>query len=475
MYSLLPALVSLLFLGYGTYVIASRGWNRSTAAFGLVCLTTFAWQFAWAVLFQVKDAEVAGTVAKAGYVLILFVPTALYQFVIALTRQRGERPALVLSYGVAAMLVFALPGSDLVVAGVYHYHFGYYPKAGPLLLIHVLQTGVVISRAAFLLWRSSRIAAAAEKLRLQQCLLSLLIYTLAAADYACNYGVPMYPPGVMFIAISLGIIARTMALHDLLAMPMMLAASMAHELRSPLATLRNQTRALAKGLPELIAGYEHGVRHGHVQAMAKPGQLDYLRELAREMDAELTRSNFIADMLLASSRADMLDARQFAMHSIKQSVEEAVRRYPFERGTGLRLRYGVQTDFRFHGCTTLLSYVLFNLLKNAIAAQQPDANGVIDISYYRGSRSNFLSVTDNGIGIAPHALPHIFDPYYSTRHTRGGTGMGLAFCHRVLSAFGGSISCRSREGRYTTFELVFPIEGSQHIASTIPEQLLAVH
>lgn len=472
MYSLLPALVSLLFLGYGAYVLASRGINRASVAFGLVCLTTFAWQFAWAVLFQVDDPQVAGAIAKAGYAMILFVPATLYHFVIALTRQHSERPGLILAYGSALLLAGVLFGGELLVAGVYRYSYGFYPKAGPLHALHLAHTAVVVSRAAWLLWRCYQQAVSTERRRLKLCLVSLLIYTLAAIDYACNYGLPFYPPGVLFIAVSLGIIARAMARHDLLANPLMLAASIAHELRTPLATLRNQTRVLAKGLPELIAGYEHGLRHGHVQAMARPGQLDYLKELARAMDAELTRSNFIADMLLASARADLLDTRQFASQSIAQCVGEALRRYPFDGSARARLRYGVQTDFRFFGCASLLSFVLFNLLKNAMAAQRPDTDSIIDISYYRGARCNYLEITDNGIGIAPHVLPHIFDPYYSTRHARGGTGMGLAFCRRVLHAFGGSIKCRSREGSYTTFELAFPFERSGHAAVALMEDLL---
>ncbi len=471
MYSLLPALVSLLFLAYGVYVLASRGVYRASVAFGLVCLTTFAWQFAWAILFQIKEPQAATMLAKLGYVLILFLPTTLYHFAIALTRQDGERPLLMLAYGVALLLSVVLLGSDLVVAGVHQYFFGYYPKAGQLHGVHVLQTLVVIGRAAYLLWRQGQQAVSTDKLRLRLCLVSLLIYTLAAVDYGANYGLAFYPPGVLFIAVSLGIMARAMARHDLLANPMMLAASVAHELRTPLATLRNQTRALAKGLPELIAGYEHGLRHGHVQPMASYGKLEYLRELARDMDVELNRSNFITDMLLASARADVLDTRHFAMHSIKQCVTDALQRYPLDRSARVTLRHGVQVDFRFFGCSNLLNYVLFNLIKNAVAARKPDTDCIIDIAYYPGERSNFLSITDNGCGMAPHVLAHVFDPYYSTHHARGGTGMGLAFCRRVISAFGGTIRCRSNEGRYTTFELSFPLEDGEHASANQSEAL----
>jgi signal transduction histidine kinase len=67
-----------------------------------------------------------------------------------------------------------------------------------------------------------------------------------------------------------------------------------------------------------------------------------------------------------------------------------------------------------------------------------------------------LCVTDTGSGIPQQALPHIFAPFFSTKRTSGGAGMGLTFCKRVMEAFGGSIRCESAEGEYTTFALEFP-------------------
>lgn len=90
MYSILPALVSLLFLGYGAYVLGSRGASRPALAYFLVCLTTFAWQFTWAILFQVSEVAFATTLARFGYLLILFLPTTLYHFTVELTRRRAD-------------------------------------------------------------------------------------------------------------------------------------------------------------------------------------------------------------------------------------------------------------------------------------------------------------------------------------------------------------------------------------------------
>ena len=72
MYSILPAFVSALFLGFGLYVLATKGLTRVSVPFALMCATTFVWQGTWAFLFQTTDADVANVLVKAGYLFILF-------------------------------------------------------------------------------------------------------------------------------------------------------------------------------------------------------------------------------------------------------------------------------------------------------------------------------------------------------------------------------------------------------------------
>ena len=120
MFSLLPGIVSLLFLAYGAYVLHSRGINRVSLTFFLLCTTTFFWQASWAVLFQLQDRDEAYAMVKLGYLLIMFLPTTLYHFITELTASRRERRLVVLSYGVAAVLALLLLSTDWVVDGIYH-------------------------------------------------------------------------------------------------------------------------------------------------------------------------------------------------------------------------------------------------------------------------------------------------------------------------------------------------------------------
>lgn len=475
MYSILPALVSILFLGYGAYVLYSRGATRIGLTFFLICAATFAWQSTWALLFQTRNEATALMLAKAGYLLILFLPTTLYHFITELTRRERERVLVYASYSMAAVLAVLLLVTDWLVAGVHHYFFGYYPKAGWLHPLHLLQTVAVVGRGLAMLFQRQRQAMSTERARLGYCLVSILIYFFAAVDYLCNYGVEFYPPGVLFIAVSLGLMAQAMVRHQLLADPLAAAATIAHEMRTPLATIRSQSRLLGRSLPELIAGYRSMAEQRDHEPTLRPEQLQYLGELAQHIEAEVTRSNFIVDMMLASARDGTLRRDDFAVYSAQACVDEALACYPFEHAMRDRVRLRVRQDFLFYGSDAMLVYVLYNLLKNALHALASAGRGAVEIELRVDGKDQLLVVTDTGLGIPPDVLPHVFDPYYTTRRAGGGTGMGLAFCERVIKAFGGSIACESELGRYSRFTLAFPTcrpspahAAEQHVAKHRP-------
>ena len=96
MYSLLPALVASMFLGYGVFVVSTQGFTRISISFLALCVTSAIWQGTWAVLFQVQDPRLALLLVKVGYLLILFLPTSLYHFLTEIARL-VLRPALILS------------------------------------------------------------------------------------------------------------------------------------------------------------------------------------------------------------------------------------------------------------------------------------------------------------------------------------------------------------------------------------------
>jgi two-component system sensor histidine kinase HydH len=65
-----------------------------------------------------------------------------------------------------------------------------------------------------------------------------------------------------------------------------------------------------------------------------------------------------------------------------------------------------------------------------------------------------LWVEDRGAGVAAADLPHVFEPYFTTKRT--GTGLGLAIARKVVEALGGTIRMESREGKGTRVEIELP-------------------
>ncbi|CAG9215040.1 Histidine kinase [Paraburkholderia caribensis] len=461
MYSTLPAFVSALFLGFGVYVLLTEGVTRLSTPFALMCMATFAWQGTWAFLFQTTSPETAGILVKAGYFFILFLPTTFYHFVTELVERRDERPLLTASYALCVILAVLLITSDEVVAGFGVHFFGDYPLAGRLHPVHVMQTVLLAARSGWLLIVSRRQARARHRRRLLGlCLVSLCLYSLAAGDYAVNYGYVFYPPGVIFIAISLGILAITIVRHGLMRQ-YFLAATVAQEVAMPLEVIGMHADELGNALPELLRGYQLAVRHQLLVNGLYPGQSERLPTLTRAIRRQIDSTSTVVEMSLASFTLDRLDRRSFGPQSIRHCVESALERYPFLPGERGRVSViPIDPQLRFSGTDSLFAFVIFNLLKNALYAIESSGSGSITISAGRDGGFCVVHFNDTGPGIAADVLPHIFDPFYSTRPHGHAGGMGLDFCRRVCDAFGGTISCASTPGVLTTFTLRLPEPGS---------------
>lgn len=98
-----------------------------------------------------------------------------------------------------------------------------------------------------------------------------------------------------------------------------------------------------------------------------------------------------------------------------------------------------------------LDQVLLNLIVNARDAMP--LGGRIEVTGTRQDSHIFLRVSDTGQGIAPEALPRIFEPFYTTKESGKGTGIGLALVRETVEAWGGSIEVTSTLGQGTSFTL----------------------
>jgi two-component system, NtrC family, sensor histidine kinase PilS len=211
-----------------------------------------------------------------------------------------------------------------------------------------------------------------------------------------------------------------------------MAASIAHEIRNPLAAMRGSIQML---------------RH---EMQDKPAQAELMEIILRESD----RLNRIITDFLNYARP------RSASHATVDIGE-------LLRQTFTLLRYSPEINERqsveenvIDGPLTAdadaeqLQQVFWNLARNALQSM-PDG-GTLRAQVSRNS-NNRLSITfaDSGRGMSPKQVEHLFEPFSSTT---GGTGLGLSIVYQIIREHGGTINIRSREGQGTTITIELPIE-----------------
>jgi two-component system CAI-1 autoinducer sensor kinase/phosphatase CqsS len=236
-----------------------------------------------------------------------------------------------------------------------------------------------------------------------------------------------------------------------------IGSNIAHELRTPLASIGILSRAVQRYLPELVDGYEQAIDSNAIQRGISPFQLTELRRALHSIRGEVEYSNTIINILLANTSDSPLELSKSDQFFASQAIAEAVLRYPFNNSDERRiLESSTQNDFLLNAPYILIVHVLFNLIKNAIYYAQSHRDGIVKVfsGVHEGRKAIFIC--DTGCGISDSMKSKVFDRFFTTTEAGQGAGIGLSFCKMVMEGIGGEIQCESKEGQYTTFRLIFP-------------------
>lgn len=110
-----------------------------------------------------------------------------------------------------------------------------------------------------------------------------------------------------------------------------------------------------------------------------------------------------------------------------------------------------------------LSRALKNVLANALDAMEPVTQRKLAIAVRKGESPHgaraVLTVRDTGVGFEADARRRIFEPYFTTRADRGGTGLGMAIVYRIVADHAGTIEADGRPGRGATITITIPVNG----------------
>ena len=261
-----------------------------------------------------------------------------------------------------------------------------------------------------------------------------------------------------FFAILIGLIfSRNKAKIDferLLAMQG-LSASIAHEIRTPLSSIRMNTKLINMYLPKLLKFYEkHKGEWDGSGELIKPDHKAKLKNVSLDLEATVQKSFLIVEMLLANIKALKDESIVLSKLDMQECLNEALLAYPFRQGQEKIIHVDPSVKFEFLGNPVMVRHIFYNLIKNSLHYINDVDQPKIEIWAESTEDEHILSFKDNGKGIKDDDLPLIFEQFYSNR--KHGTGVGLSFCKVAMKKFGGNIACTSEYGRYAQFMLGFP-------------------
>lgn len=216
-------------------------------------------------------------------------------------------------------------------------------------------------------------------------------------------------------------------------------SEVAHELKTPLTVIRGSVEVLSDG------------------AVPEAQYPEYFARILRETEA---MTQLVNDLLESTRRAkdlrfdpeptDLSELANSVVEDLKQSAATA----------------GVELVFRADGSIPPLmldphrvAQVMIILLDNAVKHSPQGATVTLSLS--REGKNVVLNVQDQGTGIDPQDLPHLFERYYKAPQSRGGradgTGIGLCVAKQITELHGGRIQVKSEKGKGALFTVRFPL------------------
>lgn len=219
-----------------------------------------------------------------------------------------------------------------------------------------------------------------------------------------------------------------------------LAANIAHEINNPLGIISAKAR--------LLLTHEADNMSSKVQ-----------RELGKMIE-QCDRLGRLTRGLLDYARPSLRNQVEVELQKPLEQAVHLIRHRTKERGMSLDYT-PCEQRFLVQGNSQELEQVFLNLLLNAVEATPKGGCVSVNIERLDGTDTEpervVVHVSDNGEGIEDDVLPHIFEPFYTTKEEGRGTGLGLAICFGLLRSHRGTIKVQSAKGEGTTFSVYLPV------------------
>lgn len=250
-----------------------------------------------------------------------------------------------------------------------------------------------------------------------------------------------------------------------------LGASLAHELNNPNAfiqnnvvTLEDYVTRLGEGLDDLFELFDEPLGQAtgedarealraRLKQIRKQSDLDFIKEdmpgLMKDTLDGTKRINSIANGLRYFANPDVSSRKQLDVNECIRQAQQLVRQN--DRLAGIRFELGEVSITM--GLPMLLSQAIANLLQNAIEADP--AHSEICVRSYQNKETIYIDVLDRGAGISPEQLSEVFKPFYTTKQSKNGLGLGMA--KQIVDQHSGQIELISNDDRGTCARVSLPV------------------
>jgi two-component system NtrC family sensor kinase len=219
-----------------------------------------------------------------------------------------------------------------------------------------------------------------------------------------------------------------------------LSSSVAHEINNPLSGVLTYTKLIQKQLGKT-----------EIDPTLKESMLKHLKVI----ETETKRCGEIVKGLLEFSKKDQENSENLHMNKLIKDTYDLMAHQMKMSNIIFNLNLLAVSD---------LAYCSENQIKQACIALLVNAseaiteNGEISLKTSNPDQENIkIEITDNGYGISPQDLPHVFEPFFSGKHKESGIGLGLAITHGIVKSHQGRIEIDSKPGKGTTISITLPL------------------